>query len=392
MIRNISKKALILLGILIIGGLGGVLFDRYFFPYLSMTDFFKKYDFLKRSAEETTIINKTEQVFVREETSINKISNQASSSVVDIISYQNPQKETRATNSRSVAVKSAYEQINGTGVVVTSDGMIMTYADAINPVDSKYKVITYDGGEYDGELIGIDSYSNLAFLKITASNLPVISFGNSDDTKSGEKIIVVGNKLDSNANKYIAGIVSSFDATFNLFGSDISSSEKLEGVFGSDFSANPSMIGGPIVDYSGQVIGIVGFRKQNNVGVYFGLPSNKVKNVIDRAIEGGLDKSPKLGIYYVPLTKAFALTNNIPFRHGARIHSSSGQQGLAIIEGSAGQKAGLLINDIIIKVNDEDIDSSNSLPDLLYQFKADDEIELTALRDSQEVKIKVRLQ
>lgn len=391
MIKKISKKALIFLGILIIGGLGGLVFDRYLFPYLSTTDLFKRYDFLKRSAEETTIINKTEQVYVKEETSINKISNQASSSVVDIISYQIPQKDAKLPTGKIATLKSAYVQTNGTGVVVTSDGMIMTYADAINPINSKYKVITYDGSEYDGELIGIDAYSNLAFIKISASNLPAISFGNSDDTKSGEKIIAVGNRLDSNANKYVAGIISSFDATFNLFGKDISSSEKLEGVFGSDFAAGADFVGGPLVDYSGQVIGIVGVRKQDNVSTYFGLPSNKVKNVVDRAIKGELNKDVKLGVYYVPLTKTFALANNIPLNQGAFIYSPSGQQGLALIEGSAGQKAGLKIYDIITKVNDKTVGLDNGLSDLLYQFKTGDEIELTLQRDSQEIKLKVQL-
>jgi serine protease Do len=385
MLRKISKKVAVLLGILIIGGLGGVVFDRYFFPYLSMTNLFKKYDFLKRSAEETTIINKTEQVYVKEETSINKISNQASSSVVDIISYAGNGKAKVATD------KNPNIHSNGTGVIVTSDGMIMTYADAINLVDSEYKVITYNGDEYAGELIGVDAYSNLAFIKISASNLPTISFGNSDDTKSGEKIIAIGNKLDSNSNKYVAGIISSFDATFNLFGRDISSSEKLEGVFGSDFAANSDIVGGPIVDYSGQVIGIVGSRTQNNLSAYFGIPSNKVKVVIDRAIRRELDKNPKLGLYYVPLTRSFALKNGIASEKGAVIYSPSGQSGLALIEGYPAKKAGLQLNDIITKVNDKEIDLNDSLSDALYQFKAGDEIELTVMRAGQEIKVEVQL-
>jgi S1-C subfamily serine protease len=176
-----------------------------------------------------------------------------------------------------------------------------------------------------------------------------------------------------------------------LFGQDISSSEKLEGVFGSDFAVNGGLLGGPIVDYSGQVIGIIGVRKQGSVNVYFGIPSNKVRNVIDRAIKKELDKNPKLGIYYKPLTKALALTNDVKSDKGAIIYSPSGQQGLALIEGYSGQKAGLRIYDIITKVNDKEVDFSNSLSDLLYQAKVGDEIELTVLRDAQEIKVKVQL-
>lgn len=81
------KKTFFIIFILILGGLGGIIGNRYLFPYLSTTSLFSKYEFLKKSTEDVTIINKTEQVYVKEETSIEKISSKAASSVVDVLSY-----------------------------------------------------------------------------------------------------------------------------------------------------------------------------------------------------------------------------------------------------------------------------------------------------------------
>lgn len=388
MVKIISKKLSIILIIMVIGGLGGMIADRYFFPYLSTTKLFSKYDFLKKGTEDVTIINKTEQVTMKEETSINKITNQVSSSIVNIISYVDPAAKISLVK-RSALAKEGPR--NGTGIIATSDGMIVTYADAINPENSKYKVMTYDGNSYDAELVGVDSYSNLAFLKVSANNLAVASFGDSDAIKPGEKIIAVSNSFGSYANKYAAGLISDFNPSYNLAGLSLSSSEKLEGVFETDFNSREYFIGGPIVDYNGQIDGIVGVIQKNNAPSYFLIPSNKIKMVIDRVIKKEMDLNPALGIYYVPITKTFALENNLNMEKGALIYSSSGQQGLAVLAGSPAQKAGLMINDVITAVGEREISAENSLADLLYQYKKGEQVELAVLRGGQSLKVTVQL-
>jgi serine protease Do len=380
MFRKIFKKVIVIFVIMMLGGLGGIIASRYFFPYLTSTRLFSKYEFLKKSFEEVTIINKTEQVFVKEETSIEKIANQASASVVNIVSI--PQKNYGAN-------KNIFK--NGTGLIVTSDGMIITYAEAIIFGDAKYKVLTFDGASYEAEFLGLDSYSNLAFLKISASNLPVAAFGNSDDTISGEKIITIGNNYGSYDNLYGAGLLRSFNPVFNLAGKTVSSSEKLEGTFETDFNSGSNFVGGPIVDYAGRVIGITGSLEIDGGHYYFQIPANKVKKVIDRAIRKELEKNPYLGIYYVPLSTTFILANDLNVNRGAMIYSLSGQQGLAVIAGSPAQKAGLMVGDVIMAINNQEINSKNTLSDVLYQYKKGDEIELAILRNKQEIKIKIRL-
>lgn len=388
MTKKITKKVIFILVLMVFGGLGGIIADRYFFPYLSTTKFFSKYDFLKKGSDNITIINKTEQVTVQEETSISKITNKASSSIVNIISLED--RETRSVISkRSATIGSGTK--NGTGVIVTGDGLIMTYSSAINLVDSKYKVMTYDGNVYDASLVGVDSFSNLAFLKINGNNLPAVSFADSDDIRSGEKIIAIANSAEAYTNRYVSGLISDMDSSYNLSGLTLSSSEKLEGVYETDVDYKDYFVGGPAVDYDGQVAGIVGVIEKNNTQSHFLIPANKVKMVIERAIRKELDKNPVLGIYYVPISKTYAIENDLAVSAGALLRSASGQQGLVILANSPAQKAGLKLEDIVIKIGGKDIDANNSLSDLLYGNKKGDQVELEILREGKTITVKVDL-
>jgi len=377
------KKIFLGLIIIFLGGLGGILAEHFLFPYLSATTLFSKYEFLKKASQNVTIINKTEQVVVKEEFSIEKIINQVSSSMVNVISY--------AENSKDKKTNPAPLMKNGTGTIVTSDGIIMTYASVILSQDARYKIMLSDGTVKDAELLGIDNYSQLAFLKIEANNLPTISFANSADAKIGEKIVAVGNNTPDYSNFYFANILGGFDAQASLSGNALASSEKLEGLFRTSLFDGEAYVGGPIVDYLGQVIGIVGSSENGSGKNFFQIPSNKVKVVLDRAIRKDLESAPYLGIYFLPAAKTYFALNKVPRENGALIYSASGQQGLAVIANSPAQKAGLKIGDLITAINEQEINQEKTLPDLLYQYKKGDDIELTVIRNDQEQKIKVQL-
>ncbi len=385
-----TKLVLIIFGIALVSGLSGIFANRYVFPYLSTTKLFSKYDFLKKSTEDVTIINKTEQVYIKDDASINKIISQATSSVVNIVSYAAAEKST-STGKVSPAASAQTIIKGGTGIIVASDGLIVTYVGAIIAENAKYKIATSDSNIYDATLLEIDSYSNLAFLKINASNLPVASFANSDDANPGEKVIAVGNDSLTYNPFFAASVLSSFDPYYNLSEKAIASSEKLEGVFEIDLGAQSHYVGGPVVDYSGQIIGLTGVVNRDNKESFFQIPSNKVKLVVDKEIRKELSSNPVLGVYYVALSKAYAQINGLASESGALIYAPSGQQGLAIVANSPAANAGLKINDIITEVSGEKVGAEKSLPDLLYIHKKGEEIELTVLRNSQELKLKVQL-
>jgi len=366
--------------VIILGGIGGVLTDRYFFPYLSATKLFSKYEFLKKTAENVTIINKTEQITIKEDSSIGKVSSQIISSVVNIVSYAQEGKSGKKIETK-----------NGTGTIITSDGLIMTYAKSIEVEDARYKVFLNPNDSLDAKLIGVDSFSNLAFLKVEANNLPTLPLINSNDYQSGIRVIAIGNSDKVYNIRYAASILGNFDPFFNLSEKNISSSEKMEGVFLTDFSSAENLLGGPVIDYSGQIISIIGIIEKNDQKVFFEIPSNHIRPVVDRAIKNELAQSPNLGIYYRPLSKTDALVEkNLPEK-GALVSPVSGQFGLAISINSPAQKADLRLNDIILAINNQEINTQNSLSNLLYKFKKGDGINLKVLRAEKEMEIKVQL-
>lgn len=368
--------------VVVFGGFGGILADRFLFPYLSTVSFFSKYDIVRKAAQDVTIINKTEQVTVKEEFSIEKVINQVSSSLVNIVS---------ASKNETISKKEAALIKNGTGMIVTSDGIIMTYASALLKENSTYQVFLFDGNVKEAKLLGIDSYSNLAFLKIEASNLPTISFANSEDAKIGEKIVALSNNSLDYSNNYTTSILGGWSSDFNLFGGKVSSSEKMEGVFKDTFTSKDEYVGGPVVDYLGQVIGVTGVVESGPEKTYFQIPANKIKRVLDKVLQNRLEQNPYLGIYFLPANKTYLTLGKITRENGALVYSASGQQGLAIIAGSPAQKAGLKIGDMLIALNGEEINKKNTLPDLLYKYKKGDTIELTLIRNEQEMKIEVNL-
>ncbi|KKT89905.1 MAG: 2-alkenal reductase [Candidatus Moranbacteria bacterium GW2011_GWC2_45_10] len=376
--------ALFFVAVFAVGGLGGAYMERYLFPRLSENSFFGKFSFFKNASENVTIINKTEQVTVKEDDSVNQIASRASTAVVNIVSI-----DSRAQSARGREVRP--ESISGTGILVTGDGVIVTYKDTIFESDASYAVLLYNNDKYDAKLLGIDEFSNLAYLKIEASNLPSIDFANSDDFKPGKKLVSIGNSFSEYQNRFSAGLLSNINKSFNLSGKTVASSEKLEGVFETDFDNQQNYLGGPVISYGGSLVGINGKISIDNQDFFFQIPSNAVKKSLDRVLNGDLEKTPFLGAYYITITKEYTLSHDVKKDRGALVFSPSGLSSLAVIDGSPAQKAGLRINDIITAVNDKNVDLSNPLSNLINQYKKGDQVELTVFRGEEELKIPLQL-
>jgi len=377
-IKKFFKLAFLLALIFIVGGLGGVVLDRFILPKLTSYEFFSKYDFIKKANENVTIINKTEQVTVTENTSVNEIASRAATAVVSV---------TSVPDSPTVSKKNIK---NGSGVIVASDGLIVTYRGILIEEKANYTVWTFDGAGYEAKLLGIDNFTNLAYLKIKASNLPVIPFANSDDFESGKKIIAIGNYSSEYQNKFSAGFLNGINKTFNLSGKTVSSSEKLEGVIEADFASHPEYLGGPIVSYGGELAGIIGLARIDNQDKYFQIPSNIIKESMKLAMENKLKERASLGIYYYSLTKTCATTAGFNRDRGAVVYSPSGRQGLAVIANSPAEKAGLKINDVVIAVDGEEINLDNPLSNLVSRYKKGDQAKFLIIRDGEEMKINVQ--
>lgn len=381
--RKIAKGISILFLVFFIGGIGGVYFDQHILPFIRTNKYLSRINFLNRAAENVTIINNTQQVTIKEDDSINEVASLASNAVVNIVSIVN-QKDI-------VTRENKIENRSGTGVIVTSDGLIVTYRASIIEKDANYKVFLSNGNHYDAKFIGIDEFTDLAFLKIDANNLTTVSLADSSGLHPGKKLIAIGNSFGEYQNRYEAGLLSHINKNFNLGGKAVAVSEKLEGVFEDDLKNQKEYIGGPVVGYSRDMIGIIGMININGQDKYFQIPSNAVRNSISLAVNNELNSRPFFGAYYISITKEFFITNKLNRDRGALIYSPSGKQGLAIISGSPAEVAGIKINDIIVSVNGEEVNLDNPLSNLINKNKKGSQVEFIIDRNGQEIKITAQL-
>ena len=382
------KKAGKIIGIVVaffvIGGVGAIFMEHYVFPRMGMYRPFSQSEFFKNFSENTTIITKTEQVIITEPDSVNKVASQVATSVVSIVSRANQ------LNKKQSLINQITEK-TGNGFIVTSDGLIATYRDAIIEENATYKVMLFDGTIYDATLKGIDMFSNIAYLSISAINLSSVSFSNAQDFFSGKKVIAVGKSAENYQNRYAAGIISDLDRTYNISGEITASSEKREGVLDIDFADRSEFLGSPVVGYNGELVGMVGLSTVDNQMKFFAIPADAIKESLDKIISGEITTTPELGVHYITVTPLYAAAHNLVQDHGAYVFSASGKQGLAILSGSAGEKAGVKIYDIITAVNDSTIDLGNPLSNILNHFKKGETVSLTVFRDGQELRINVTL-
>lgn len=387
-----AKVLLFILLIFIVGGTGGVYFQQFLMPRIRANATLSRIDLFKKATENITVINKTEQITVKEDDSINELALQATNAVVNVVSVT---EQGLAAPAKTIGVRDRQAlkttSKSGTGVIGTSDGLIITYRSAILEKNAKYTVFLHDNSSFEAVLVGVDEMTNLAFLKIDASGLPVIPFAQDSNIFPGKKMIAVGSSFGESQVRFAAGILSGNKKTFNLGGMALSSTEKLEGVFQLDFNENNEYVGGPVVTYNGELAGINGSVLLDNQLVYFQIPAEMVRQSLDLAARDELKNRPFLGAYYVPLTREYAVIHGTRQERGALIYSASGKQGLAILAGSPAEKAGLRINDIVLALNGQEINLDNPFSNLLGQHKKGEQLELTVLRGEQELKLPVSL-
>ncbi|MDD5489747.1 MAG: PDZ domain-containing protein [Candidatus Moranbacteria bacterium] len=387
-VRKIVRLVFFVAFVFILSGASLVVIDRYLFPYLATVKWAGKYNFFKKATEDVVVVNKTEQVTVSEDQTISSYSNESASSVVEILSSKEGNKNPGKMGDTSFVKY-------GSGLVITADGLILTYKDAVMDGQVKYRVFTQKDKSFDARLVAVDNFTNLALLKIDGvENLPVASFIAPEDMKTGMKAVAIGRSGNNFQLIFKSGLVSQYDSGFSLAGA-LPLSEKLQGVYVADFDMSEEgderVVGGAVANYGGNVIGILGVRKISDQKQYFIIPSDRLQELVNQYISTGSVKRGALGVYYMPLTSESAALFGSSDR-GALVYSPSGQQGLAVISGSAAEKAGMKIQDVIASVNGEEVNSENNLARLVSKYKPGEMVELKIIRDGKEVAIPVVLE
>lgn len=276
-------------------------------------------------------------------------------------------------------------QAAGTGMVISSNGLIMTNKHVVSDTNAAYAVVTSDGKVYKGaKVLARDPYNDVAFIKIDAKGLKPVAFGDSSAVVVGQNVIAIGNALGQFQNTATTGIVSGFGRSIQAGDSNGGSTETLTNLIQTDAAINPGNSGGPLVTTAGEVIGMNTATAGNAQNIGFAIPVSEIKNQIKSVQATGTIVRPYLGVRYTELTPQLAQQNNLSVDFGAYLTS--------VVSGSPAEKAGLQQDDIITKINNDLISATNSLQSLMAKYQVSDEITITYVRDGKTPTAKVKLE
>lgn len=292
------------------------------------------------------------------------------------------------------------EQAAGTGIIISSDGLIVTNRHVVPAGTTSVSVTLSDGTELKNvSVLGRTSDSDtldIAFLKINSSDghkLTPATLGDSSTVEVGDDVVAIGNALGQFQNTVTSGIISGYGRSVQASDSSGSSSsaENLVDLFQTDAAINEGNSGGPLVNLNGQVIGINTAVAGNAQNIGFAIPINDVKGLIDQVAKTGKFARPYLGVHYVQLTADVANEFSLSTQNGAFIAPSNDPSNPSVIPGSPAASAGLKENDVITAVNGTKIDQTHSLTALLDQHQPGDKVQLTVLRGGKTTHITVTL-
>jgi S1-C subfamily serine protease len=278
----------------------------------------------------------------------------------------------------------------GSGFIYDSDGWILTNRHVVQGSDS-LTVTTNEGREYAAEVYGTDTLTDLAIVKIDATDLPVAPVGTSADLRPGHIAIAIGNPLGYE-NTVTTGVISGLGR--NIVASDATqtSSDQLNNLIQTDAAINPGNSGGPLVNSAGQVIGVntAVSTSPQGVGIGFAIPIDFAKPIMQQAVAGEELVRPWIGVRYMPINPALAAEQDLPVEYGALLATSVGGSD-PIVEGSPAERAGLRAGDVIVAVDGEQITEERDLSTLLLGYSPGDTITLRVLRQSSTTDIEVTL-
>lgn len=262
----------------------------------------------------------------------------------------------------------------GSGFIISSDGLILTNAHVVDDADEIIVRLT-DDREFKGKVLGYDTQTDIAVVKINASGLPVVRLGNSDNVKVGEWVAAIGSPFGL-TNSVTAGIVSAKSRNIE---------ENLVPFIQTDVAINPGNSGGPLFNMRGEVIGInsqIFSTSGGSMGLSFAIPINIANQIKDQIIKNGKVTRGRLGVMIQQLTPELAKGFGLSEETKGAIVSQIEKNGAAA-------KSSLRTGDIIIAVNGEKISNYSDVPRIVSFTKPGSEITLTVLRNKREISVPV---
>lgn len=267
---------------------------------------------------------------------------------------------------------------SGTGFFVSADGLIVTNKHVVEDTGAEYSVIMNDGRKMTAKVLARDPFQDIAILKVEGDNFNSIPLGDSDKLKIGQSVIAIGNTLGEFQNTVSIGIISGLHREVTATGS-LSGPEDLQELIQTDAAINKGNSGGPLLNLSGEVIGINVAMAEGAENVGFALTINIAKRDILDAKEFGTIKYPYLGIRY-QMNVDYGLL---------LIKGDNGES--AVAKNSPAEKAGLKEGDVILEFNGTKILNTNIFNSLLSKARVGEKINLKILREGKEMNVEVVL-
>src|SRR3989338_2699861 len=290
---------------------------------------------------------KEDRTVVYEESTITTVVEETLPAVVTIGILKNDSGSTFQVNPsdpfslfRRVPQQTNVERNIGSGFIVSSDGLIITGKHVVADTNAKYKVLTNDKKTYNVEKIYRDPLNDLAILKINAKNLKALSLVDSKALKLGQLAIAVGTPLGEFTNTVTTGIVSGLGRGITAGSPFEGYVEKLDNVIQTDAAVNPGNSGGPLLNSSGQAVGVNTAIAAEGQNIGFAIPIDVAKDLIDKFNKnGGSFERPYIGVRYKIIDRQTAVLNSLV--EGAYV--------IEVIENSPASKAGVQDEDVIIE-------------------------------------------
>ena len=331
----------------------------------------------------TTSKDDGNRVVTADEESIAAVAKAVSPSIVSILTTS---QQVSGYYSQTYAREGA-----GTGMIVSSDGYIMTNKHVVDGADDVAVVLT-DGETYeDVRVVGVDPLNDVAFLKIrNVSDLPAVTLGDSKTIRIGQTVVAIGNALGQYQNTVTSGIVSGtgrpvIASSNGTAGGD---TENLTDLIQTDAAINSGNSGGPLLNLKGQVIGINTAVAAEAQGIGFAIPIGATRGMLSHLIETGKVERAYLGVQYVSINSQVKEQYDLPVNRGDYIMATRGR---SVQTGGPADKAGIRDGDIITAVNNSKVGEVASVASLVSEYRPGDKVNVTVLRDGKERTFSVTL-
>ena len=269
---------------------------------------------------------------------------------------------------------------SGSGVILSNDGYIVTNNHVIEDAN-EIEVVLNDKRTFAAQLIGTDPNTDLALLKIEATDLPTIEIGNSDDLRVGEWVLAVGNPFNLTST-VTAGIVSAKARSINILNSDM----KIESFIQTDAAVNPGNSGGALVNTRGQLVGIntaIASQTGSYAGYAFAIPTAIMQKVVADLRQYGTVQRALLGIRMLDITQQVKDQLSLESMEGVYVGE--------VISGSAADKAGMKAGDVIVQVDGRPINASSQLQEQIGRKNPGDQITILVRRGQRSLTLQVTL-